>query len=68
METTQHQPGKLHRVLTLKDLIVYGIILIQPVAGLPLFGHADDISHGHAVTSVLIAMLKLVTTGYPGSS
>src|SRR5215470_11578076 len=52
----------LHRVLTLKDLVIYGIILIQPVAALPLFGHANDISRGHAVTCILVAMLGMIFT------
>jgi putrescine importer len=60
---------QLHRVLTLKDLVIYGIILIQPVAALPLYGHANDISHGHAVTSILIAMVGMIFTAisYGGS-
>src|ERR1035437_7188018 len=53
---------KLSRVLTLSDLIIYGIILIQPVAAFPLFGHANDISKGHAVTTILIAMLAMILT------
>jgi putrescine importer len=53
---------KLKRVLSLNDLIIYGIILIQPVAALPLFGHANDISKGHAVTSILIAMVAMIFT------
>ncbi|MDN3654011.1 APC family permease [Ferruginibacter paludis] len=53
---------KLRRVLSLSDLIIYGIILIQPVAALPLFGHANDISRGHAVTSILIAMVAMIFT------
>jgi len=53
---------KLRRVLTLRDLIIYGIILIQPVAALPLFSHANSISQGHAVTSILIAMLAMIFT------
>src|SRR5438876_46957 len=53
---------KLHRVLSLNDLIIYGIILIQPVAALPLFGHANAISRGHAVTSILIAMIGMILT------
>src|SRR3954451_9059042 len=57
-ETQTH----LHRVLTLKDLIIYGIILIQPVAALPLFGHANDISKGHTVTAILIAMIAMSIT------
>ena len=53
---------KLRRVLSLNDLIIYGIILIQPVAALPLFGHANAISKGHAVTAILIAMVAMIFT------
>ena len=53
---------KLKRVLSLSDLIIYGIILIQPIAALPLFGHANNISKGHAVTSILIAMVAMIFT------
>ena len=54
--------GKLLRVLSLRDLVIYGIIVIQPVAALPLFGHANDISRGHAVTTILIAMVAMILT------
>jgi putrescine importer len=53
---------KLRRVLSLGDLVVYGIILIQPVAALPLFGHSNNISKGHAVSSILIAMAAMILT------
>ena len=53
---------KLRRVLSLSDLIIYGIILIQPVAALPLYGHANHISKGHAVTTILIAMAAMIFT------
>jgi putrescine importer len=53
---------KLKRVLSLSDLIIYGIILIQPVAALPLFGHANSISKGHAVTTILVAMVAMIFT------
>ena len=53
---------KLLRVLSLRDIVIYGIILIQPVAALPLFGHANDISRGHAVTTILIAMVAMIFT------
>jgi amino acid transporter len=56
------QETKLRRVLTLKDLVIYGIILIQPVAALPLFGHANDLSRGHAVTSILVSMVGMIFT------
>jgi putrescine importer len=53
---------KLRRVLSLSDLVIYGIIVIQPVAALPLFGHANNISKGHAVTSILLAMTAMILT------
>lgn len=53
---------KLKRVLSLSDLVIYGIILIQPVAALPLFGHANDLSKGHAVTTILVAMVAMIFT------
>jgi amino acid transporter len=54
--------GKLLRVLSLRDLVIYGIIVIQPVAAMPLFGHANNISKGHAVTTILIAMVAMILT------
>jgi hypothetical protein len=43
------QPGsasvpRLRRVLTLWDLIFYGIVLIQPIAPVPLFGVVQALS------------------------
>ena len=37
---------RLRRVLTLWDLVFYGIVLIQPIAAVPLFGIADKLSPG----------------------
>lgn len=63
MSTENNPPEvKLRRVLSLGDLIVYGIVLIQPVAALPLFGHANNISRGHAVTTIMIAMFAMICT------
>ncbi len=53
---------KLRRVLTLSDLIFYGIVLIQPIAAVPLFGIADKLSRGHVVTTILIAMVAMMLT------
>lgn len=55
---------KLRRVLSLGDLIIYGIILIQPVAALPIFGHVNSISGGHAVTAILFAMVAIIFTAF----
>ncbi len=61
-DTKNNSEVKLLRVLSLRDLIIYGIILIQPVAALPLFGHVNNISKGHAVTTILIAMVAMMLT------
>lgn len=53
-------PPHLKRVLTLWDLILYGIVLIMPIAPVPLFGVAQKLSDGHAVTTILLAMLAML--------
>jgi len=62
VESSNHSEIKLKRILSLRDLVIYGIILIQPVAALPLFGHANHISNGHAVTAILAAMVAMIFT------
>src|SRR6516225_9267116 len=52
----------LRRVLTLWDLIFYGIVLIQPIAPVPLYGVAESLSNGHFVTTILIAMFAMMIT------
>lgn len=52
----------LKRVLTLWDLVYYGIILTSPIAAVPLFGEAQVLSHGHAVTTLLLAMIAMSVT------
>ena len=62
-ESSQAVPEiRLRKVLGLWDLIFYGIVLIQPVAPIPLFGVAQKLSNGHTVTTILIAMLAMVIT------
>src|SRR5271165_2622499 len=53
---------RLRRSLTLWDLILYGIIVIQPTAPMPAYGVFSDAGHGHVVTSILIAMVAMVFT------
>jgi len=57
-------PPRLKRVLTLWDLILYGIVLIMPIAPVPLFGVAQKLSDGHAVTTILLAMLAMMLTAF----
>jgi len=58
---TPAQPH-LKRVLSLWDLIYYGIILTSPIAAVPLFGEAQVLSHGHAVSTLLLAMMAMSVT------
>ncbi len=60
-DTTSSAP-RLKRVLTLWDLIFYGIVLIQPIAPVPLFGVAQKLSDGHFATIILIAMFAMMIT------
>ena len=53
---------RLKRVLGLWDLIYYGVILISPIAAVPMFGEAQVLSKGHAVTTLLAAMVAMTAT------
>jgi putrescine importer len=52
----------LRRSLTLWDLILYGMIVLQPVAPMSAFGALSDRGRGHVVTAVLIAMVAMMAT------
>jgi putrescine importer len=65
METSTAAPAavpRLRRTLTLWDLIFYGIVLIQPIAPVPLYGVAQKLSDGHFVTIILIALFAMLIT------
>jgi putrescine importer len=53
---------KLRRVLKLYDLVLYGIVLIMPIAAVPFFGLAQKLSNGHAITTILLAMVAMTLT------
>jgi amino acid transporter len=55
-------PPRLRRVLGLGDLIFYGIVLIQPVGGVGIFGLANKDSLGHVTTTILIALVAMMLT------
>jgi amino acid transporter len=50
------------RKLQTRDLIVYGIVLIQPIAPVGIFGIANTLSKGHVTTTILIAMVAMMIT------
>lgn len=53
---------RLHRVLSLRDLIFYGIVAVTPSAPATVFGLAEARSHGHVVVTILAAMVAMVLT------
>lgn len=54
----------LKRALGLSGLILYGLILIQPTAPMPLFGAAAVQGRGHVVTAILIGMVAMLFTAF----
>jgi len=62
-ESTANSGPRLRRTLTLWDLILYGVIVIQPVAPMSVFGVLSERGKGHVVTAILIAMVAMLFTG-----
>jgi putrescine importer len=61
-QTASSSAPRLRRSLTLWDLILYGVIVIQPVAPMSVFGVLSERGHGHVVTTILIAMVAMLFT------
>ena len=53
----------LRRVLTLTDLILYGIVSVTPSSTITVFGLSSVQSRGHALDTILIATVAMVLTG-----
>src|SRR5256885_6792899 len=62
--TASSSAPQLRRTLTLWHLIIYGIIVVQPVAPMPSFGVITQEARGHAVTCILIAMVAMLLTAF----
>jgi putrescine importer len=61
-ETATPSGPRLRRTLTLWDLILYGVIVLQPVAPMSAFGVLSNRGHGLVVTAILIAMVAMLAT------
>jgi len=66
---TPHSPAalgspaqRLRPVLRLRDLVFYGIVIIQPIAPVPIFGVTQQLSGGFAATAVLISGIAMLLT------
>jgi len=65
VDSVKEQPaGRLRRVLTLWDLVLYGIVLISPIAAVPLFGVVQQLSGGLAVSTLLVGMVAMTLTAF----
>lgn len=59
---TEPEVPRLRRVLSVWDLIFYGIVAVTPSAPATVFGLAQVKSRGHAVVTILAAMVAMVLT------
>ncbi len=62
MSLSQPAQSGLHRSLGLPQLVIMGIIMIQPTAPMPLFGVVFNEAQGHVVSAVLVAMVAMLFT------
>ena len=60
----EEKSAKLKRVLTRRDLIVYGLAILTPTAAYPVFGVVQQISNGHAPLSYITAMAAMLFTAF----
>ncbi|MGA2166745.1 MAG: APC family permease [Terracidiphilus sp.] len=61
-ENQQARKIGLHRVLGLWNLIIIGMVIIQPTAPMGIYGVISNKAHGHVVTTILIAMIAMLFT------
>ena len=52
----------LRRSLSLWHLIIIGIVIVQPIAPMGIFGIVNNEAGGHVVTTILIAMVAMLFT------
>ena len=53
---------KLRRALTLWNLIIIGMVIVQPIAPMGIYGVISNKAGGHVVTTILIAMVAMLFT------
>lgn len=61
LEALGYKP-EFKRVLSLRDLILYGLVILTPTAPYPVYGIVQKISHGHAALAYLVAMVAMLFT------
>ena len=53
---------RLRRTLTLWNLIIIGMVIIQPIAPMGIYGVINNAAGGHVVTTILIALIAMFFT------
>src|SRR6185437_3850615 len=53
---------RLSRTLRLWNLIIIGMVIIQPTAPMGIYGVISNKAHGHVVTTIFIAMVAMLFT------
>jgi len=61
LEALGYKP-EFKRVLSLRDLILYGLVILTPTAPYPVYGIVQKISHGHAALAYFVAMVAMLFT------
>lgn len=52
----------LSRTLKLRDLVIYGLIFIVPIAPFGIFGHVLEASQGMIVTAYVVGLIGMLFT------
>src|SRR6185295_18549309 len=60
--TESGAPARFKRVLSRGDLVLYGLVILTPTAPYPVYGIVQQVSHGHAALSYLVAMVAMLFT------
>ncbi|MBB5117241.1 amino acid permease [Streptomyces eurocidicus] len=55
---------RLHRTLTFRDLVVYGLLFIAPMAPVGIFGTLDAKSHGAVALVYVVATVAMAFTAF----
>src|ERR1700752_3832722 len=62
MSTEVITPVKLKRTLTLWNLIIIGIVIIQPIAPMGIYGVINNAAGGDVVTPIRVALIAMFFT------
>lgn len=59
---SKENPAVFKRVLSLGDLVLFGVTFVGPTAPFPVFGIVSSVSRGHIALAYLIAMAAMLLT------